>query len=61
MSIYRVYFIDPDKHISRPPEILDCADDKEAAHRALAFVNGLDLEVWSLGRLVVRFPRNPDE
>jgi hypothetical protein len=60
MSMYSVYFIDDDKHISRPPKVLDCADDNEAVHKALRFVNGLDLEVWCLGRLVVRLPRHPD-
>jgi hypothetical protein len=59
--MYRVYFIDRDKHISRPPEVIDCADDVEAAEKALGFVDGLDVEVWSYGRLVVRLPHNPDE
>ena len=61
MPTYRAYFIDPENHVSRPPEVIDCADDHEATHKALGLVDGHDVEVWSLGRLVVRLPRNSSE
>ncbi len=31
MPTYRVYFIDPENRISRPPEVIECADDHEDA------------------------------
>ena len=59
MSTYRVYFIERDDHISRPPEVFECADDQEATDKALGFADGHDVEVWEADRLVVRLPRNP--
>lgn len=61
MPAYRVYFIDPERHGTRPPEVIECVDDHEATDKALAFVDGHDLEVWCLSRLVVRIPRNSSE
>jgi hypothetical protein len=59
MSTYRVYFINHDNRISRPPEVIECADDQEATDKALGFVDGHDVEVWEATRLVVRLPRSP--
>ena len=50
MPVYRVYFMDPQGHICRPPEVIDCADDKEAAEKARQFIDGLDR-----GRLIVKY------
>ena len=61
MPTYRVYFIEPENRISRPPEVIECADDHEATDKAIGFVDGHDVEVWSLGRLVVRLPHNSSE
>jgi hypothetical protein len=58
MSAYRVYFIDRENHISRAPEVIECVNDDEASDKALGFVDGHDVEVWNLSRLVVRLPRN---
>ena len=58
MSTYRIYFIDGNDRISRPPEVIECDNDDEATGKALGFVDGHDVEVWSLSRLVVRLPRN---
>jgi hypothetical protein len=57
MPTYRVYYVDRSGHISRPPEVILCADDKEAAEYAKRFIDGLDIEVWDLARLVVKYPR----
>jgi hypothetical protein len=56
MPTYRIYFIDRQNHIPRPLEIIECADDHEATDKAIGFVDGHDVEVWSLNRLVVRLP-----
>ena len=55
MPMYRVYFMDPQGHISRPPEVIECADDKEAADKARQLIDGLDIEVWDQGRLIVKY------
>jgi hypothetical protein len=54
---YRVYYVDPSGHISRPPELILCADDEEVAEYAKRFVDGLDIEVWDETRLVAKLPR----
>ena len=59
MPTYGVYFIDRENHISRPPEVIECADDQEATDKVLGFIDGRDVEVWEANRLVVRLPRNP--
>jgi hypothetical protein len=56
MPMYRVYFVDREGHIERPPEVIQCADDKEAAEKAKQFIDGQDIEVWDQARLVVKYP-----
>ena len=56
MPHYRVYFIDREGHISRPPEVLDCRDDSEAAEKARQFIDGQDIEVWDGPRMIVKYP-----
>ena len=53
MSAYRIYSIDRAGHISRPPEIVECADDQEAAQKAKQFLDGQDIEVWDGPRFVI--------
>jgi hypothetical protein len=43
---YRVYFIDPTNHISRPAEIVECTGHLEAIQKAKQFVDGHDVELW---------------
>ena len=57
MPTYRVYFVDRSGHISRPPEVILCADDNEAAGHAQRFIDSLDIEVWDESRLVAKYPR----
>jgi hypothetical protein len=33
MPDYRVYFLNPEGYISRPPEIIECADDHKPRKR----------------------------
>jgi hypothetical protein len=58
VPVYRLYFIDRTNHISRPPEMVECADDQEAIQKAKQFVDGHDVELWDGPRLVVRLPFN---
>ena len=37
-------------------EIVECADDQEATHKALQAVDGHNVELWELSRFVARFP-----
>jgi hypothetical protein len=53
---YRVYFVDREGHISRPPEVIECANDQEAAEKSRQFVDGLDIEVWDHDRLIMKYP-----
>ena len=57
MPLYGVYFIDRDAHISRPPEVLECADDAEATQKARQFIDGKDAELWRDGYLIAKLPR----
>jgi hypothetical protein len=56
MPMYRLYFIENDNRITRPPDVVECADDGEATDKAIEYVDGHDVEVWQLNRLVVRLP-----
>jgi len=50
---YRIYFVDTAGHITRPPEIVECADDQEATQRAKQFVDGENVEIWDGPRFVI--------
>jgi len=54
MNAYRIFFVDREGHISRPPEVIYCANDQEAAEKARQFVDGLDIEVWQEDRIVAK-------
>jgi hypothetical protein len=56
MAAYRVYFVDREGHISRPPKVIECANDQEAAEKARQFVDGQDIEVWDHDRIIVKYP-----
>lgn len=43
---YRIYAIKKDGHISGPPEVIECADDREAVEKARQHLDGYDIEVW---------------
>jgi hypothetical protein len=54
MATYRLYYIQADKRIVRPPEVVECQDDQEAIQRATQFSNGVVIEVWDRDRMVKR-------
>jgi hypothetical protein len=54
MPTYRIYVLEKDNHIHRPPMIIECADDGVAIENAKGFLDGRAIEVWDHGRLVVR-------
>jgi hypothetical protein len=53
MPAYRIYLINRTNYISRPPEIVECADDQEAAQKGKQLVDGHDVEVWDGPRFVI--------
>lgn len=57
MPEYRVYFIEADGRIYQPPQIIKCADDQDATEKARQFIDGKDVQVWQMSRLVAKFPR----
>lgn len=56
MPLYRIYFVDADAHITRPPEIIEAASDQDACEKARQFVDGKAIEVWREDLLVVKYP-----
>ena len=61
MPEYRIYFTDQDAHISRPPELLECADDEAAIQKTRQYIDGKDIELWNGGRVVAKFPHKPEK
>lgn len=53
MPEYRTCTIDGGK-IAGPSTELKCASDDEAIEQAKTLLNGLDIEVWSGSRVVIR-------
>jgi hypothetical protein len=51
MPDYRIYIIEKDEHIRRPPEVIDCQGDEAALAHAEKHLDGLAVEVWELTRL----------
>jgi hypothetical protein len=59
MAVYRVYFLNKEGHVDRPPLILEhCADDDTAIEAARRYVDGLDIEIWDGPRLVAKLGRS---
>ena len=56
MADYRIYFLDDDGHIRGVISFLS-EDDADALKHAKQYMDGRDLELWNLGRLVQRLPR----
>jgi len=51
---YRIYRIEPTGRIETPPVEIYCDNDDEAVERTKQLLDGADLELWNLARLVVR-------
>jgi hypothetical protein len=54
MAEYRAYILQLDGHVSYRVD-LDCQDEAQAREKAKALVDGLDVELWELDRLIERF------
>jgi hypothetical protein len=52
---YRIYTIGRSGHFLGGPEVVECADDKEAVE-AMQLAAGLDVEIWDHKRLVAPLP-----
>jgi hypothetical protein len=55
MAEYRVFTVGIDEHFLGY-EPLVCGDDAEAIEMARRLCDGHDVELWCLGRLVIRLP-----
>jgi hypothetical protein len=54
MRDYRLYRLDKSGHIDGPPDGFWCENDEIAIERAKILLDSHDLELWQLGRLVIR-------
>lgn len=54
---YRIFVVEWDNYITQPPQLVECANDKEAIQYAKQFIDGRDVELWEKSRCVVRFTR----
>ncbi len=57
MLEYRAYFITHDDHFQNV-RVLNCPDDATAITEAKKLLNGQDIEIWQLERMVVRLNHN---
>ena len=55
MEEYRVYFLDPDGHVSRRVDFV-CEDEEAARQHARQLVDGRAVELWTGTRLVEHVP-----
>jgi hypothetical protein len=46
MTTYRIYVVNPEGHVTDPPQIVECADDQEAMRQARQYLDSKPLEVW---------------
>ena len=54
MKGYRAYLLDHEGQVNRVD--LYSEDDERAKQNARALVDGVDVELWELGRLIAKFP-----
>ena len=53
MCEYRIYYVGRDGRFSSA-ENVECADDREAIHKARQSVNGQGVELWEHSRFIAR-------
>ena len=53
---YRIYTIGRGGHFLGGPDVVECADDKEAVEKAMQLAGDLDVEIWDDKRLVTPLP-----
>ena len=54
MADYRAYILRPDGHVQFRVDP-DCQDEAQARAKAKLLVDGFDVELWELDRLIERF------
>jgi hypothetical protein len=54
MERYRVYAFDSEGHIKKPPEIIECPDDRAIIEKGRQLLNREVIEIWSRARRVIR-------
>jgi len=52
MGDYRIYFLEPDGHIHRPPQIIVCFDDADAEIQSRRLLAENVIEIWQCKRRV---------
>ena len=52
MAEYRYYRVDKDGHVQGPSKVFEQENDAAAMARAKELVDGYDIEVWQLKRLI---------
>ena len=57
MSDYRAFVLDADGHV-RQRQDFEAEDDVQAVQIAQRYVDGHDVEVWQLGRMVGKLERD---
>jgi len=56
MSGYRLFLVEPDGHIRRPPIILECESDEEAVEAVKDHDQSFEMELWIGHRKVASWP-----
>ena len=54
VSVYRIYTLEDDDRIKRPPREVICEDDEVALTTAKALLNSRVIEIWQGKRVVAR-------
>jgi hypothetical protein len=54
MTVYRIYTLDPEDHVTGPPQIIVCTDDQEAMRQARQRLDAKPIEVWDGAKRVGR-------
>lgn len=54
MTAYRIYVLDPEGHVTGPPQIVECTDDQDALRQARQCLDGKPIEVWDGSKRVGR-------
>ena len=52
MTAYRIYVVNPEGHVTDPPQIVECANDQEAISRARQRLGYKAVEIWDGPRRV---------
>jgi hypothetical protein len=55
MPVYRIYSV-KNGRVAGPPVLGTCDSDEEIIQQAEAMVDGMDLEIWDLARMVAKIP-----